>query len=109
MRDYIFYTTEGHTIAPKENVDVENCQVLGISSGNNIEEAEKKLLNDNPWIEEAGFSDNEFLARQILTDELRADLKYLLNYISLDETTLFGKDPNGTNRIIKIVENLKAL
>ncbi len=109
MRDYIFYTTEGHTIAPKENVDVENCQVLGISSGNNIEEAEKKLLNDNPWIEEAGFSDNEFLARQILTDELRADLKYLLNFISLDETTLLGKDPDETNRIIKIVENLKAL
>lgn len=33
MNEYIIYTTEGHTIAPNENVEVENCQVLGCATG----------------------------------------------------------------------------
>ena len=67
MNEYIFYTTEGHTIAPNENVEVENCQVLGCAFGNNKDEAQENLLKDNPWIGEAGFNKSEFIVRQLKT------------------------------------------
>ncbi|MBO4551117.1 MAG: hypothetical protein IKW91_08025 [Bacteroidaceae bacterium] len=67
MNEYIFYTTEGHTIAPKENVEVNNCQVLGCAFGNNKNEAQDNLLKDNPWINEAGFNKSEFIIKQLLT------------------------------------------
>lgn len=66
MNEYIFYTTEGHTIAPNEDVEVENCQVLGCAYGNNKDEAQNNLLKENPWIEEAGFSTSEFLVKQLM-------------------------------------------
>ena len=68
MNEYIIYTTEGHTIAPNENVEVENCQVLGRAHGNTPEEAKENLLKDNPWITEAGFSKSEFIVEQLMTN-----------------------------------------
>lgn len=68
MNEYIIYTTEGYTIAPNENVEVENCQVLGCVCGNNAAEAEDNLLKENPWIAEAGFNRSEFIVRQLLSD-----------------------------------------
>lgn len=68
MNEYIIYTTEGYTIAPNENVEVENCQVLGCVWGNNAAEAEDNLLKENPWIAEAGFNRSEFIVRQLLSD-----------------------------------------
>ena len=65
MNEYIIYTTEGYTIAPNEDVEVENCQVLGCVNGNTPQEAKGKLLKDNPWIEEAGFDPSEFIIRQL--------------------------------------------
>ena len=41
MNEYIIYTTEGYTEAPNENVEIENCQVLGRVSGDNQENALK--------------------------------------------------------------------
>ena len=68
MAEYIIYTTEGCTIAPNEDVEVENCQVLGRAYGNNSEEAKDNLLKDNPWITEAGFDKTEFIVEQLMTD-----------------------------------------
>lgn len=68
MNEYIIYTTEGYTIAPNEDVEVENCQVLGCVCGNNAAEAEDNLLKENPWIIEAGFNRSEFIVRQLLSD-----------------------------------------
>ena len=65
MNEYIIYTTEGYTIAPNENYEVENCQVLGFVYAYTEEEAKEKLIKNNPWIPEAGFNKNEFIARQI--------------------------------------------
>ena len=65
MNRYIIYTTEGYTIAPKENNEKENCQMLGEACGNNPDEAKENLLKDNPWIIEAGFSPEEFIIRQL--------------------------------------------
>ncbi len=75
MNEYIIYTTEGHTIAPNEDVEVENCQVLGLAFGNNPEEAKENLMRDNPWIEEAGFKESEFIIKQLLTNETRLAAK----------------------------------
>ncbi|MCR5569447.1 MAG: hypothetical protein K6G31_09260 [Paludibacteraceae bacterium] len=66
MNEYIIYTSEGHTIAPNENVEIENCQILGETCGNNPDEAKDNLLRDNPWIAEAGFSRSEFIVRQLV-------------------------------------------
>ena len=65
MNEYIFYTTEGHTIAPNEDVEVNNCQVLGIAKGKDKEDATDNLLKENPWITEAGFAPTEFIIRQL--------------------------------------------
>ena len=37
MNEYIIYTAEGYTIAPNENVEVENCQMLGCTYGNSLD------------------------------------------------------------------------
>lgn len=66
MNEYIFYTTEGFTIAPNENVEVENCQLLGCAFGSNKDEAQDNLLKENPWISEAGYSTSEFIVRQLV-------------------------------------------
>lgn len=29
MNEYIFYTAEGISLAPNQNVEIDNCQVLG--------------------------------------------------------------------------------
>ena len=65
MNEYIFYTQEGYTIAPNENVEVENCQLLGIALGKDEREARNNLLMENLWITEAGFNPAKFLYRQL--------------------------------------------
>lgn len=67
MNEYIFYTTEGHTIAPNENIVVENCQILGRSNGNDENEAKHNLLKKNPWIIEAGYNEAFIMAEQIVS------------------------------------------
>lgn len=65
MNEYIFYTTEGQTIAPKEEYEVKNYQMLGVVSGKDAHEVKENLLKSNPWISEAGFSPGKFLYRQL--------------------------------------------
>lgn len=65
MNEYIFYTPEGYTIAPNENVCVDSCQMLGIAKGKNEREAKNNLLKENSWIVEAGFDPTEFMIRQL--------------------------------------------
>lgn len=67
MNEYIFYTTEGQTLAPDINYDVENCQVLGFARGDNATQAEENLLNAYSWITEAGFSREYIISRQVVT------------------------------------------
>lgn len=67
MNEYIIYTTEGYTISPNENVEVENCQLLGCAFGKNAAEAQDNLIKENPWITEAGFHESEFIVRQLQT------------------------------------------
>lgn len=56
LRPYLVCTAEGSTSAPNVNVDVENCQVLGMVEANSAAEAIDKLFEQESWIEAAGFS-----------------------------------------------------
>lgn len=68
MAEYIFYITEGYTQDPKGN-EVNNYQVLGTAFGENAKVAKKHLIEDNPWIKEAGFSTESLIVKQILPEE----------------------------------------
>ena len=65
MNEYIFYTPEGYTIAPNENVCVDNCQMIGTAKGKDEREARKNLLRENSWIIDAGFNPTEFMIRRL--------------------------------------------
>lgn len=67
MNEYIFYTTEGQTLAPNVDFDIENCQVLGFAKGDNAQQAEDNLLSAYPWITEAGFSRDYIISCQVVT------------------------------------------
>lgn len=67
MKKFIILTTEGETIAPNNNIEVNNLQVLGIVEDVKDEnEAIVKLLKDNLWIIDAEFNVAEFIVYEIL-------------------------------------------
>ena len=109
VKEYIIFTTEGHTIAPNENVEVENCQVLGRARGNNPEEAKDNLLKDNSWIVEAGFDKSEFIVEQLMTDEERVAIKEVLDYLWDDEENHFEESGMPNNHIFPVLKRLKVL
>ncbi len=85
MNEYLFYTTEGETFAPNEDVAVDNCQILGRIEAENAHQAKDKLLLENTWIEEAGFDASEIFVQQTITKAQKADIKNLLDYLWIDE------------------------
>jgi hypothetical protein len=67
MKKYIFITREGNTIAPNEEYEINNMQVIGIvENAVNEDEALKILLKENPWIWDSGFNVAEFIVYEIL-------------------------------------------
>ena len=88
MNEYIFYTPEGYTYPPCEDMEVENCQVLGRALGNNPEEARNNLMQDNPWIKEYGFDIEVAICKQLFSDKMAGvlerkqdEIKYLVNLL----------------------------
>lgn len=55
MHTYLFYTSEGYTEAPDLSA-VENCQILGVVQSDTEETARTRLIEENPWISEHGYS-----------------------------------------------------
>jgi hypothetical protein len=67
MKKFIILTPEGETIAPNENFEVNNLQVLGIIENVKDEnEAISKLLKENDWIFDAQFNVAEFIIHELL-------------------------------------------
>ena len=91
MNEYIFYTTEGHTNAPNDSVEVENCQMLGMAHGSNREEAMDNLLQENEWIEYAGFSCDKIICKQLITKKQISDIKTVIDYLWADEERHYEK------------------
>ena len=109
MNEYIFYTTEGYADAPNDGIKIENCQVLGIVRGSNESEAQENLLNENPWITEAGFTPEAFFVRQILTKGQRNDIIALVDYLWADEERHFEESEEKDNHIFNVLKRLKGL
>ncbi len=65
MHDYIFYTEEGFCQAPN-NSEVENYQILGFECGGNPKEASDRLIENNPWIIEKGYSIEKILHKEVV-------------------------------------------
>lgn len=107
MSEYIFYTTEGFTQAPNEN-NVDNCQVLGKAFGKNEKEARYNLLKENPWIEESGFNTTEFIVKQLLSEEQKADIKAIVDYLWKDECKHFQELYNPKEHIYQILKRLRS-
>lgn len=75
IKNFIFYTTEGHTFQPNSKVDtpdVENCQILGWGKGGAIEDAFKNFKKENPWLDASGFN-------EVIGVELKNDKTYFFN------------------------------
>lgn len=109
MNEYLIFTTEGQTIAPNEDVEVENCQLLGSAHGNNPEEAKDNLLKYNPWIAEAGFDKSKFIVKQLMTDEERVAIKEVLDYLWDAEKRHFEENGMPNNHIFSVLERLKMI
>jgi len=56
MPPFIFLTQEGTTTSPNQK-DIENLQVLGITNGEKSRQAFEKLLVENDWIRESGYTE----------------------------------------------------
>lgn len=85
MNEYIFYTTEGMTLPPNEDKEIDNCQILGFIEAKNSSEAMDLLLENNPWIVEAGYSLSEIRVKQVLTKEQIKDIQAIVDYNWADE------------------------
>lgn len=109
MNEYIFYTAEGHTTAPNESIEVENCQVIGRAVGFTSDEAMKNLLKENRWISEADFNPQEFFVKQVLTEEQRNDIKSLVDYLWIDEERHFEESEDKSNHIFSVIKRLKGI
>jgi len=67
MTEYIFYTTEGFTLAP-DGENIENCQLLGRAYGKDKHQALENLIKENPWIEKRGFEPNKAICKELATN-----------------------------------------
>ena len=106
MNEYIFYTTEGYTTVPNENIEVDNCQVIGRAIGENQEKALSTLILDNPWIIEAGFDTSKFITKQILTRKQREDILLLLNNLRMIEHNFNENEMDGFPSIIQRLKGI---
>ena len=62
MKKYLFYTTDGFT-QDIDGKEIENCQLLGTSCGENITIAYKNFLNENNYIKDYNY--NHIMAYEI--------------------------------------------
>ena len=108
MNEYIFYTPEGWTTPPNDNMMVENCQVLGVVSAKNKQEASEQLIKENPWIKSSGFDISQAICAQILSQGIRKDILSVVDYLCEDEETHFEEQEteDRQNHIFNILKRL---
>lgn len=109
MKEYIVYTTEGYTSGPDSNADVENCQVLGIIEGLSEEDAIYKLFEHNEWITTAGFTEDNAIARPLLTSSIVEDITKVVDYLWKDEHKHFQENHYPKDHIFRVLKRLKNL
>lgn len=108
MNEYLFYTCEGYTYPPKDDEEVENCQVLGSAFGKDVLEARNHLENDCPWIKNCGFNIEESLSKQIFTDEIKQDIRVVVNYLMDNEFKHYQELDQQKKQIYNLLERLQT-
>lgn len=110
MNEYIFYTAEGISLAPNQNVEIDNCQVLGFVEAKNLSEAKNLLLQDNPWITKADFSMSKIMVKQVLTMKQKEDIRAIVDYNWDNEKRYYQKWGDYTkDHIFRVLKRLKEI
>lgn len=109
MNEYVFYSLEGETIAPNNEVEVDNCQVLGRVKACNAELAECQLLRKNPWIGEAGFDMTKTIREQIVTEQQKEDIMRVVKYLWNEEKCHFLENGLDKNHIFRVLCRLRNM
>lgn len=66
MSKFIFISSEGETVAPNPDCEINNMQVIGIvENAIDKDDALKILLKVNSWIWESGFNVADFIVHEI--------------------------------------------
>lgn len=107
MKDFIIYTTQGTTCGPNINVDVENCQLLGIMQSNTEEDAINELFDQNEWIRRAGFTKDYVVAKQLFTLSNKEDINEIIDYLWNEEHKHFQENEYPPNHIFRALKRLK--
>ena len=107
MKEFIIYTTQGTTCGPNINVDVENCQLLGIIQSSTEMDAIQELFEKNEWIHRAGFTKDYVVAKQLFTSSNIKDTNELIDYLWNDEYKHFQENNNPKNHIFRVLKRLK--
>lgn len=76
---YIFYSEEGYCESPIGE-KIENFQVLGITSGNNEQQAYANLLKENKWIKENKFRECHIFYKMIIPCEIKKSLDVIIKF-----------------------------
>lgn len=108
MNEYLIFTSHGFTESP-DNIEVENCQLLGRVIAENKSCALSNLKKENPWIGEVGFDVDDVIVEQVLTKENKKDIKQLLDYLWKDEEKHFVERNCPQDHIFRTILKLNHL
>ncbi len=108
MAQYIFYTYDGFSIAPNGE-DIENLQVLGIAKGISEEEAIQNLLNDNKWIKENDFNQDNIKCLAVVKPKMLEKIKKVIEYLWVDEENHWEESDCPDKHIFQTLKEIKAI
>ncbi|HEX9912856.1 MAG TPA: hypothetical protein VGB01_06390 [candidate division Zixibacteria bacterium] len=77
MKAYIFITQEGVTYQPDsalDELDIDNCQVIGFAKGNDENEAFQNLIRENEYLLDTNF--DEVICFELENEDYYSKSKY---------------------------------
>lgn len=108
MSKYIFYTDEGYTISPNDDI-LESLQILGFENGKTLQDGISNLLENNHWIEESKFDVEKIKHKTILNPKDIENLRTLIKYLWDNEKKHFEESEKPNNHIFHILKQLKLI
>lgn len=81
---------------------------LDVFKQKNVKIAKQSLLQENPWFKEAGFDTTNIIVKQLLTEEQKADIKAVVDYLWEDEHKHFQEWHYPKEHIYRIIKRLKS-
>lgn len=106
MKDFIIYTTQGTTNAPNLDVDIDNCQVLGIVKATTGSDAINKLFK-NEWIQNAEFTKDKVVVKQLFSSSIKEDIMKVIDYLWNLEFKHCQENDFPSNHIFRTLQRIK--